>query len=668
ARATDIDLGIWLPAAGVIAPVAGIVNANATVRGSYPNVIVGAHAALTRGLAGAVAIRTATLDARAARGRGTITSAVLAVDNLTARGTGSFGYLKSSPIDLTVAAQSADVGALAKTLTAKTYGVTGALTTTLHVTGTPLHPIASDVLDLDRARYATFALPHAHAEVAVSQTLARLQRAEIDLQSGRVLASGFAPLLTTSASAAIGPATAPLALNLTAEKIDLGQFAQLLPKGTQAEGMLDGTVGLGGSLANPALNGTLALTAGSFVGPQERSKISSAVAQVTFDGRSATLHDASATVGGGTLGLAGGVAVADLKDPAQSASANLQVVSNGAVFNVPNLFRGRVNGTLTVARAPGADAVVGGNLTFSSARIATTALLPKTPTAQSSAAPVPVSLALGVVVGDDVRVQGGPVDIGAKGNLQIGGTVSAPTASGELDSTGGTISFYRTFRLQFPSTLTFDPTDGVVPNIDATATTTVDNPPTDVTLNVTGPATQLNVALQSDPSYSREQILGLLVGAQALGAVSGVQTTTQSGAQQNPFQAAAAGQLGTLLTQNVLEPFSSQLGGAVGLNNLAINYTPGTGVDLGAQKKIFKNVNAVFSESFGYPQRQSIGIVANPSNATAIQLTFFSQPSSNRFDTFEGSQSLLSSNPSVSSSEPANGSSGFSFSFQRKFR
>jgi hypothetical protein len=75
----------------------------------------------------------------------------------------------------------------------------------------------------------------------------------------------------------------------------------------------------------------------------------------------------------------------------------------------------------------------------------------------------------------------------------------------------------------------------------------------------------------------------------------------------------------------------------------------------------------VFADSFNYPQRQSIGVLASPNKTTAAQLTFFSQPSSNRFDTFEGALSLNSTNDSVTDAEPANGSSGFSFSLQRKF-
>ena len=233
-------------------------------------------------------------------------------------------------------------------------------------------------------------------------------------------------------------------------------------------------------------------------------------------------------------------------------------------------------------------------------------------------------------------------------------------------STGGTISLYHTFQLQYPSVITFDPSSGVIPDVDAIATTTVESPETDVTMHVTGPATNLNVALSSDPNYSREQILGLLVGVQALGAVGGLQPGT-TGPRQNPVQALAEGQLGGLLTQNILEPFSSQLGSAIGLSNLAINYAPGQGASVGVQKRLLKDVNAVFAESFNYPQRESIGLRATPNKATAVQLTFFSQPSSNRFDSFEGAQSLQSTNESVSDAEPANGSSGFALSFQRTF-
>jgi autotransporter translocation and assembly factor TamB len=664
-RATGVDLATWLPAANVQAPITGFVDATAIVHGAYPNIAVIARAGVRDGMAGRVPIRTATLDARAANGEATITEAVLAIDNARATATGSVSLDPRAPFELTIVAGTKDIGALAKTVTGTTYDVSGTVDTTAYVVGTFDHPAIADTIDAESIRYGAYTVPRVTARLAISRTRAQLTSGEIDFAKGRVVASGFAPL--DGMPPTIGPPSEQLSLDLEAEHVDFAQFAPLLPKGTALGGFLDGGASLVGTIAQPGLRGTLAVSNGSFVGPQLTSKISDLAAQVTFQNRTATLHDASANVGGGTVTASGSLSVPNLQSPARSAAGSLALTSTFAVFDLPSLFKGRVNGNVTISRAARRNAIVAGSLDVTSARIPTTALIPKTTTAASDAKPLPVSLALAINVGNDVRVQGGPVDIGAKGDLTVGGTIAAPTVMGELESTGGTISLYRTFALQYPSTVTFDGS-GVIPNVDASATTTVDNPPTDVTLRVTGPATALNVVFDSNPSYSQQQILGILVGAQALGAVSGLPTTPGSQSAQNPFQSLAEGQLGTLLTQNILEPFSSQLGSAIGLSNLSINYSPFGGASVGAQKRIFKNVSAVFAESFNYPQRQSIGLVAsNDKRTTAAQLTFFSQPDANQFNVFEGAQTLNSSNNSVTASEPANGTSGFSFSLQRKF-
>ncbi len=665
-RAQGIDLGVWLPAAGIAAPVFGTVDANATVRGAYPHIAAVAHAALANGLVNRIPIRTAMIDVRAASDRATITNAVLAIDNLSANATGSAALRPGGPLDLTIAAQTADIGALAKTVTGATYDTSGAVRTAVHVTGTALHPRASDVLDADHIRYARYTLPHAHAELAVTQARATLQRGEIDLAAGRLLASGTAPLEMNPFG--VGPPQAPVAFDFAAENVDFAQFAALLPKGTHATGALGGRVNLVGTIANPGLGGTLALTNGSFVGPQFKNKLTNGVAQVTFAGTTATLHDTSATVGGGTIGATGRAYVPSLREPGRDLTGSLRLAFNNAVLDAPAYLRGRIQGDLTVARRQASPIDVGGNLALSSTRIPLSAVFnPNAPKATSTAAPLPVAFNLNVDVGRDVRLQSGPVDVGATGNLHVGGTLASPNAAGQITSVGGgTLSFYRTFRVVDGSTLDFAPSDGVIPTVDINATTTVPNPPTNVNLHVTGRATELNVGLTSDPAYSREQILGLLVGAQALGAVSGVQTTQNGGPQQNPFESLAAGQLGTLLTQNVLEPFSSQIGGALGLSDLALNYVPGGGVDVGAKKQIFKNVSVVFADSFNYPQRQSVGLVAAPNDATAAQITFFTQPGSNRFAAIQPA-AFDTTNHSVTAAEPANGDQGFSFSLQRKY-
>lgn len=664
-RAQGVDLAVWLPAAGYQAPIAGKIDANARIAGTYPDVAASAHAALLGGLVGRIPIRTATIDARAAHRRATISNAVLAVDNLHAGLSGSVGLRPSAPLALTLTAQSGDVGALAHTLTGKTYDASGALATTLQVTGTLQQPRVHDTLDADRIRYARYSLPHAHADVAITRSRVGLEDASAVLNGGIITASGDVPL-TTGRRPTIAP-NAPLAFTVAAHGVDLAQFATLFPKGTQAAGMLDGGVLLGGTLANPGLSGTLALTKGSFVGPQLKSKANDVVAQLTFAKTTATLHDTHATIGGGTIVASGSSSVPSLRRPAHDLAGRLHVALNNPVLDAPAFFRGRVNGALDITRSVSAPIAVGGNVAFSSTRIPLSAVFnPKAPQA-AAAPPLPIALDLGVAVGRDVRVQGGPVDIGGTGDLHVGGTLAAPQLAGDITTVGGgTFNFYRNFRVVDGSTVSFDPSDGVIPTVDINATTTVPNPPTDVALTITGPATQLNIALASNPAYSREQILGLLVGAQALGAVNGVAQTAQGGGGQNPFQAAAQGELGTLLTQNIFEPFSSQIGGALGLSDFAFNYLPGGGVNIGATRKLFANVNFVFAESFNYPPRQSVGLTfSNRQNTTAAQLTFFTQPGANRF----GTQPVAfgTTNLSVAAAEPANGDQGVSFSLQRKF-
>ena len=664
-HAHGIDLGVWLPAAEIAAPVLGTFDADATVRGTYPEIAAVGHGALTNGLVDRVAIRTATIDARAAGSRATIAEAVLAIDNFNANATGSISLRQGGPLDLTVNGQTADLGALAKTLTGKTYDVSGSARTVAHVTGTALHPSVDNVLDADQIRLGRYTIPHARAELDATQTRAKLRSAEIDLAAGRLLASGTAPL--TSSPFGVGPPEAAVAFDFEAEGVDLHQFDVLLPKGTQSTGALNGVVKLVGTIADPGLSGTLALTGGSFVGPQFKNKLTRGVGVLTFAGTTATLHDASGLVGGGSIAATGRAYVPSLRAPARDLSGSLRLALDNPVFDAPAYLRGRIDGNVTVVRHKASPIDVGGNVVLSSARVPLTAVFnPNAPQPTSSAAPLPVAFALNVDVDRDVRLQGGPIDVGGTGKLHVGGTLATPNAAGELTSVGGgTLTFFRVFRIADGSLVTFNPSDGVIPTLDVNATTTVPNPRTDVALHVTGRATELDVALSSQPPYSREQILGLLVGAQNLGAVSGLQTS-QNGTQVNPFQSLAEGQLGTLLTQNVLEPFSSQLGGALGLSNLALNYVPGGSVDLGLSRRLFGNVSVVFAQTFGYPPRQSVGLVAQPNYNTAAQLTFFSQPGANKFAPIQ-SNTLYSNNQTVTAAEPSNGDQGLSFSLQRKF-
>jgi hypothetical protein len=278
-----------------------------------------------------------------------------------------------------------------------------------------------------------------------------------------------------------------------------------------------------------------------------------------------------------------------------------------------------------------------------------------------------VALDLDVAAQRDVRIQSGQVDIGTQGRVHVGGTLRSPTLAGRFIATDGTLDFYRTFTIEPDSSVAFSRSLGVVPRVDAYATTSISDPPTQVRLHVTGLATHLDVALTSDPAYTREQIVGLLAGLQNFGAVQGV-TTTNSGQVSGQTLATniAGSELSGAFTRNVLEPASAKLGSAIGLSSLAFNYDFGSGFGLGARKALAKNVDVIYAESFYYPQRTTIGLRATPRPWTALQFAFFNQPGTGQF--VNAPTNLLSSNSAAVAAEPLNGTSGFSVSLQRKFR
>ena len=206
-----------------------------------------------------------------------------------------------------------------------------------------------------------------------------------------------------------------------------------------------------------------------------------------------------------------------------------------------------------------------------------------------------------------------------------------------------------------------------MPTVDATATTYVADPPTNVALRVTGPATNMNVTFASDPSYNREQILGLLVNAQAFGAVRGVSTTgTSPFSVSSTITTLAASQINTLFTRNLLEPLSVALGNSLGLQNLQITNDLQGGFGVNAVKTIGKNVNFVFAQTFNQPRRTAWSIQAHPNVGTQLNLTAYTSQDTQAL----GYQPTLVQNLNYGSTTliPLDtGTNGIDFKYQRKF-
>jgi translocation and assembly module TamB len=462
------------------------------------------------------------------------------------------------------------------------------------------------------------------------------------------------------------PGSGPIAASLHAEDVELSNFLPLLPKDTKLSGRIDGAVTALGSLDAPQINGALSLLNAGFSGPMERSPVTDAVADLSFSGNRAQLTSRGA-VGGGSIGVQASAALADLRRPSDSI-VDARFTAANARLDIPSYFQGVLDANVALARPSPTDPAVTGNVTVSNARIPLDAFL-KQPSGGKAPGSTGIAFSdLRIAAGPNVRVQSKNVDIGATGEVALSGTLGAPTLAGSFKSTGGSINFYRNFNVE-SGVVSFASSSGVIPDVDAVATTFVSNPPTAIRLNVKGPVTNMNLGLASEPAYSRQQILGLLVGAQQFGAVAGVRSSSQSFSAGAAATNVALGQLNTLFARNLLEPLNASLAGALGFNDVRITSDIQTGVGVSAVKAFGKYVNAIFAQTFGYPRTQSITLEAHPNVATGLRLTVFTaqgptllalqQPAPVGLD-------IMNLNP-LTSLPPLTGTNGVTFSYQVKF-
>jgi hypothetical protein len=698
-----LDLGVWLPALGYQVPVDGRVDAHATITGLLRDPAVSTTATLRDGSVGKFPVDRFSVTATSTFDRTTIRQLELDLPSVTIGGSGSFGLAGRAPVSLAVHARSPNLGALSTRLLGASSPLTGSAGVDLTVDGTRANPRLSGTAFVEAASLHGVAFPQARAAFSVRGRDVVVHDARIDFATGSIALDGSVPFEV--APFALGPAGASVALTLTASDVELADFAPLLPAGSQLRGRLDGSVTVGGTAGAPRLAGSLALAAASLQSPLESVPLGNGSAELRFEGNAARLVSLHASAGGGTLDASGSVRLADLVRPGTDAAYDFAVRAQKLRLDLPAYGSGVVDGTLDFAHRAGAPPRLAGDLRLSEGTIPFSALLIASggagvldTAAPAAAAAPPLAFDLDVAAERNVRVRSANVDIGARGNLHVGGTLAAPVLAGGFTSTGGTIAYFNTVFRLVDGTVTFQPDQGLIPTLDARAVTHVIDPDpntvrnvsgtADVTLALTGPVTNLTIGLSSDPSYERQQILGLLLNAPALGASTlfgenrDQATLYGSNATSNlaPGVAVLRSPTGELsvaqeafgvanaqFTRTLLAPIETTFAQAVGLSNFNLNvgYTGNVGVS--ARKGLGRNVNAVYGSTLGYPYRQTFGFEIKPNAVTAAQVTVFETLGANGANALTPTSFITSSNPKLSATQPSEGTAGFSLSLQRLF-
>ncbi len=680
--AGSVDVARWLVALGLNLPVSGKLDAQAIVRGRLADPALSGTASLHDGEIARVGVTSAQAHFASTLHRLTITDARVELPSLSLRGSGNLGFAPTDKLAVNAHATSADVGALVARFGHLVLPVGGALEADVRVGGTLAKPRAIGGFDIENAHLAEVKIPRALGEFGAIGRNVELRGAELQFGHGALYMAGTVPL--TVAPFGVGPAAAPLAVDVTIQAIDLGDFASLLPGGSKLGGLLDGRFVLGGTAGTPSLVGSLDLKQGLVATPVELTPLTDVVAHLVFNNSELQLAYLRARAGSGTLDAHGTVDLADLIHPAADAVYSLAGTASHAQLDSPTYGRGTVDASLAFARTKGNPPSLRGTATLADAVIPFAALAAAGGSSDSvfgtSTLP-PLDLGLELGIGRNVRVRSANVDIGATGKVAVAGSLADPKLSGEIKSTGGTIVYFNTVFRLLDGTVAFQPDLGAIPVIDAHAATTVLNPgatfgskSTGVDLSLQGPVTNLSINLQSDPPYSRDQILALLVNAPAIGVAivgknpNGLLTPQGVATNPNPAPGVTVGEelfgvLNAQFTRNLLSPVENVVGGALGLSNLDVALGYGGNVDLTARKVLGKSVKAIYSSGFSYPYRQSVGLEVDASELTVAQLTFYETFGVNELGL--STSELLARNLSLI--ESATGTYGYSFSLQHRF-
>jgi hypothetical protein len=652
----DVDLGTWLPALGFSAgPVLGRLEASGHVQGVFPRIAIGGRASVSGGRFGPYPIAAASLATHIVGNRVAIDDGLVDFGFAKLTSAGTIGIGPGSPLDLHVHASVPDVNVAAARIVRGGLDASGSLEADALVTGTFEQPRILAGFDLENGRYGQFAVKQTIGNAETDLHQLRLDSVALTFEHGSVELAGSIPLEVSPF--AVGPPGASVSLTATAKAVDLAPLAPLVPgAGTKLGGTVDGRIALAGTVASPRIFGSGTLTGGSYVSDLETSPIHGLDARIVFNGTSISLDALHGNVGKGTIDASGQLDL-PIADAPPSGYA-IDLTARGAQLNVPGYGGGSVDGEMKVAsgrRRP----VLSGDVTLFDTTIPFATIFRSTGNDTENAGP-PFDLGLDLhgTAGKNVRVKSPIIDVGATGEVTLTGSLFAPRASGVLTATrGGVFSTYqRLFRIQ-DATVTFDPAQGIVPNLDLHATAHVTNPDPDTTRNaagsaditvaVTGPADSYSVAFSSEPPYSQAQIVALLAAIPIIGAVNFNQPQAPGTLRGAPgesdvllppgvtpyqtgvytFQQEAFSLLNTQLTQRLLSPLENAFGSSVGLTDLQFTLDYGGRVGYVARQQISAKHQIALSlgQVLSYPVRTQVGITAKPDAYTSASFSYFTQ-------------------------------------------
>jgi translocation and assembly module TamB len=359
-----------------------------------------------------------------------------------------------------------------------------------------------------------------------------------------------------------------------AGRADLG-LVHDLDRGLTASGELKADASVRGTLASPQVAGRLEFAGAGFNISDVSNGISNANGVLLFSGDRASIQNFTGETGGGKIELSGfaayggdGPTVFRLHATAHQVRVRypegVSTVANADLRFTGTTASSILSGTITVLRTgfnPQSD--------FSSL-LAQSSEPVRTPAARPGLLGG-LTYDIQVATAPDIQVQSALAqDVQVEANLRLRGTYTSPAVLGRVNITHGKIVFFGTrYNISQGSVSFFNPVN-IDPVLDVDLETKARG--IQVTLNVSGPLSKLNLTPRSDPPLQFSEIVALLATGRTPtdeASLSSGQNTAAPAWQQSAGSA--------LLGEAISSPVTGRLQRFFGVSRLRIDPTlPGT--------------------------------------------------------------------------------------------
>lgn len=407
-----------------------------------------------------------------------------------------------------------------------------------------------------------------------------------------------------------------------------------------ASGIVTADASVRGDLGSPQINGRLQFQNANFNIADVPNGITNATGVIAFSGDRATIQNLSGETGGGKVELSGfatytnGQAVFRIHAAAREVRVRkpegVSTVANADLNFTGSSAHSMLAGTITVLRTafnPDSD--------FSSL-LAQSSEPVRTPAAQTGLLGG-LNFDVQISTAPDIQVQSTLTqDVQIDANLRLRGSASNPAVLGRVNITQGRLVFLGTKYTIDGGSISFYNPLKIEPVLDIDLETKAQG--VDITLTISGPTDHLTLIPSSDPPFTYNEIIALLVTGRPPSsdpALLSAQSTTPSAYQQSGPS--------SLLGSAIATPVSGRLQRFFGVSSLKIDPTI-PGVDANPQARVTLEQQVTPDITFTYITN------VTTSNPEIIQVEW-----------------ALSKKWSVVALREENGMTGLDFFFKKRF-